>query len=266
MDFLIEKVIDAVLEASGLKEKIGRSEKVIRLKKRFKLDSVESLAEFDDVYAYAVVEYAFDEIGQLKPPALIEFFKRKDVRDVFQTAYRQNDRVDWLNKGQEIAQFQLGGQLTHLDPRQELGIFATVFVSVVQQTQSPKEVRQEQQITYIHRQLEGMAEQQRLTLEAVNQNVGQLMGSEQSLLPAAAQESKAAGLAHEIGEWFKVLGYDRDPDYEVWEAGYFEWAIDFPVTRRKMSRTLVRGVAGEVDMADLQAFAQAIDSAGADEG
>ncbi|MEL7227728.1 MAG: hypothetical protein AAGL17_23585, partial [Cyanobacteria bacterium J06576_12] len=111
-----------------------------------------------------------------------------------------------------------------------------------------------------------MAEQQRLTLEAVNQNVGQLMGSEQSLLPAAAQESKAAGLAHEIGEWFKVLGYDRDPDYEVWEPEYFEWAIDFPVTRRKMSRTLVRGVAGEVDMADLQAFALAIESAGADEG
>ena len=63
-----------------------------------------------------------------------------------------------------------------------------------------------------------------------------------------------------------MLGYDRDPDYEVWEPEYFEWAIDFPITRRRTSRILVRGVAGEVDMADLQAFAQAIEAVGADEG
>ncbi|MEM9092011.1 MAG: hypothetical protein AAGC93_25155 [Cyanobacteria bacterium P01_F01_bin.53] len=42
MDFLID-VANAVLDASGLKEKAGRSELVIRLKQRFGIADIESL-------------------------------------------------------------------------------------------------------------------------------------------------------------------------------------------------------------------------------
>jgi hypothetical protein len=49
MDFLIEKAVDAVLEASGLKDTMGRSERMIRLKQRLGLDEVESLTAFEDV-------------------------------------------------------------------------------------------------------------------------------------------------------------------------------------------------------------------------
>ncbi len=277
MDFLIEKLIDGLLEASGIGDKVNSNEQVVRLKEKLGLNSPESLTTFEAVYAYAVYEYAWGKksereagiVGLRKPRVLVNFFKRKDVRDVFQSAYAENAPKVWLEKGQAIAQFQLKDhqdQLAGLDPKQELGIFATVFVGVIKETRSPKEIRQEQQLNSIQNQLRVQAEQQRLTLEAINQSVGQLMGAEQSLLPAAAQESRAAGLAYEISEWFEVLGYDRDPEYEVWEPEYFEWAIDFPITRRRMSRTLVRGVAGEVSMADLQAFAKAIASVGADEG
>ena len=117
------------------------------------------------------------------------------MRDVFQTAYGENNPRGWLEKGQAIAQFQLKDQLAELDPKQELGIFATVFISVVKQTRSPKEIRQEQQLNSIQQQLRVQSEQQRLTLEAINQNVGQLMGAEQSLLPAAAQESRGGGVS-----------------------------------------------------------------------
>ena len=64
MGFLIEKVIediiDAGLEISGIKDAVGRNERLMRLRKNLKLDSVESLDTFEDVYAYAVMEYAVD--------------------------------------------------------------------------------------------------------------------------------------------------------------------------------------------------------------
>ncbi|MGB7087604.1 MAG: NACHT domain-containing protein, partial [Phormidesmis sp.] len=267
MDFLIE-VVNAVLEASGVKERVGRSEQVIRLKQRFGLDDIEALSKFEDVYAYALVEYAFDADGRCKPDALIAFFKLKEVRDVFQSAYRQNDPAAWLQKGQAIARYKLSDRLPQLDPQRELGTFAAVFFEVVNQTRSPKEIRQEQKLDSLARSLQTIQAQiqQLPSLEAINQTVSQLAGKETSALPAAARESNAAALAHRLGEWFAVLEYERVPDYEVWEQDYFEWAIDFPVTRRRVSRTLVRGVAGAVEMADLQDFASAIETAGADEG
>lgn len=59
MDFILN-VVNALLEGTGVKEKLGRNEQVIRLKQRFGLSDIESLTKFDDVYAYALVEYAPD--------------------------------------------------------------------------------------------------------------------------------------------------------------------------------------------------------------
>ena len=93
MDLPIIEAIDAVLEISGIKDKIARNERMIKLKQRFNLDDPESLAKFEDIYAYAVVAYAVDEEGRCKPRALVEFFKRKDVRDVFRSAFGQKDGI-----------------------------------------------------------------------------------------------------------------------------------------------------------------------------
>ena len=267
MDFILT-VVSALLEGTGVKEKVGRSEQVIRLKQRFGLSDIESLTKFDDVYAYALVEYVFDEEGQRKPDALIQLFKAKEVRDVFRIAYRENDAVGWLQKGEAIALHKLGNQLPGVDPQRELGIFAALFIEIVKQTRSPKEIRQEQKLDSLQQSLQQVqARMQRMpSLEAVNQLVNQLAGVETLALPAAAENSSAADLARQLGEWFEVLDYDRDKDYEVWAANYFEWIINFPVGRRRVSRTLVRGVSGEVGMADLQAFQQAVENAGADEG
>ncbi|MEM1256437.1 MAG: NACHT domain-containing protein [Cyanobacteria bacterium P01_H01_bin.21] len=271
-DSIIEKVIDAVLETSGIKEKVGRNECVIRLLQHFELDDIESLTKFEDVYAYALVQYAFDDIGQCKPRQLIEFFKAKEVREVFQAAYRQNDPGGWLRKGEEIAHFRLGNKLLDLNPRRELAIFAGVFMELVRQTSSVKEIRAEQKqqtrFNRLQKQLQDIQTQiQHLpSLDAINHKVNQLAGTEVLALPEVAQMSNAIDLAHQLGEWFEVLDYDRDPDYEVWNTNYFEWIIDFPLTRRKVSRTLVRGVAGEVGISDLQDFQKRIETTGVNEG
>jgi hypothetical protein len=214
---LILNVVNAVLEGTGIKEKLGRSEQVIRIKQRWGLDDVESLTKFEDVYAYALVEYAFDEAGVRKPEALIKLFRMKAVQDVFRTAYRENDGTLWLKKGEAIAQHQLGDQLLGLDPQRELGIFAALFIEIVKQTRSAKEIRQEQKLDSLQRSLQQVqAQLQQLpSLEAVNQLVNQLAGVERLALPAAAQNSAATDLAHRLGEWFDVLDYDRDEAYEV---------------------------------------------------
>ena len=134
MGFLGEKVIDmaidAVLEASGVKDKVNRNQHVIRLWQKFGLDDLESLVAFEDIYAYAVVEYAFDEQGQRKPESLVRFFKTKAVRDLFQAAYQDNDPKGWLRKGEDIAQFELAQKLPNIDPRLELANFAAVFIGI----------------------------------------------------------------------------------------------------------------------------------------
>ena len=272
MDFLIEKVLDFALEASGLKEKVGRSEQIIRLKEKFGLQDIESLTKFEDIYIHAVVTYAFDDEGLCKPRALVEFFKRKDVRDVFRVAFAENNPRDWLEKGQAIAQHNLGNQLPEIDPKRELSEFAVVFVNLVKQTRSPKEIRQEQKLDSIEKGMRSLQTQmQNLpSLEAMNQLVMQLSGVDRPALPAAtAQNSEAAMLARELGEWFEVLDhieYNRDSDSEVWEDDYFEWTIRLRLTRRRSVCVLVRGVAGEVSMADLKSFQISVEKNRADEG
>ncbi|MFK8183734.1 MAG: NACHT domain-containing protein [Phormidesmis sp.] len=277
MDFPLVNFFNVLLEVSGVKEKVARSEQVIRLKQRFGIADIESLNKFEDVYAYALVEYAFDEEGLGKPRELVEFFKLKAVRDVFRVAYRDSNPAGWLGKGQAIAQYELGDKLpASIDPKRELGVFAAVFLEVVRGSRSPKENLQAQELEKLRgemgRSLQAIQTQlqQLPTLEAINQQVNQLSGassaSQTLALPAAAQNSNAVDLAHRLGEWFEVLDYDRDPDYEEWTTDYFEWMINFPLGRRKVSRTLVRGVAGVVEMADLQDFARAVERAGADEG
>lgn len=72
MDFVIN-VINAVLEVSGVKGQVARSEYVLNLRKKFGLDSISQEATFEDVYAFAVMEYATNEEGLCKPRALVEF-------------------------------------------------------------------------------------------------------------------------------------------------------------------------------------------------
>lgn len=136
MNLPIIEVLDAVLEISGVRDRSARHEQVIRLKRRFGLVDLESLTKFEDVYAYAVVEYAVGEESGEKPRELVAFFKRKEVREVFRSAYQQDDKWAWLNKGREIARYQLKG-LPEVDAARELSLFAGVFLQVLQGTRSP---------------------------------------------------------------------------------------------------------------------------------
>ncbi len=267
----IDKVVDAIFESA--KEKLGRDERIIRLLKQFGLDDLEALKKFEDVYAYALVEYGFDEVGLCKPELLIEFFKLKEVRDLFQAEFNDNSPRGWLSKGEEIAQFHLDGKLSAdwagFEPRRELSLFAVAFIKTLKATRSTREVLEDQKLDSLQKQIQQMMQQIKAlpSQDAINQMVGQLAGVKQPALPAGAEESEAADLARRLGDWFEALDYDRDDSYEeVWAADYFEWMISFQITRRRSSRTLVRGVAGEIGLDDLADFQRVIKETGADEG
>ena len=266
MNFPIDKVFELLFEVSGLKDIVRRDERIIYIRRRLGLTDLESLDTFKDVYAYALVEYAFDDNGNRKPQALISLFRTKEIRTLFESAYRDHNPKLWLEKGQAIAQYKLEDKLPGINPKQEIGIFATVFLKVLKLTQSPKEVRLEEKITKLQQQTLLHSEMQKLTLEALNQKVSQLAGVEKLTLPKAARTSDAADLAHQLSRWFDVLEYQRLSEHEVWETDYFEWMIEFPIGRRRVSRTLVRGVAGVVETADVQDLQVSIAKTKADEG
>ena len=60
---MLEKIIEVLLKVSGVEEKLRRNERVLRILKQFNLDPEHPPSDFSDVYAYALVEYAFDEGG-----------------------------------------------------------------------------------------------------------------------------------------------------------------------------------------------------------
>ena len=154
MDLSILELLDKVLEISGVKEKALRSEQVIQLKERFGLTDFEALEKFEDVYAYAVVEYSLGDGESPKPKTLVALFKTKEMRETFAAAYRENKPGDWVEKGQKIAEYRLRDTpLEGVDPRVEIGVFATAFFEVLGKTRSPKEVQLDQKLTSLQKSI-----------------------------------------------------------------------------------------------------------------
>ena len=69
-----------------IKEKILRSQTVIKLLQQFNLDPEHPPADFSGVYAYALVEYG---IGKPKP--LLQLFLQEAIKQAFRTALDHNN-------------------------------------------------------------------------------------------------------------------------------------------------------------------------------
>ena len=69
-----------------IKEKIQRSETVIKLLKQFNLDPEHPLPDFSGVYAYTLVEY-----GVGKPKPLLELFRLEEIKQAFRKAFDHNN-------------------------------------------------------------------------------------------------------------------------------------------------------------------------------
>ena len=273
---ILGRVFDLLLKATQAEEKILRSEAVIRILKAVKLDPDHPPMEFDGIYSYSLVEYAYDDQGRRKHHALIRLFRTETVKQAFRRALDNNAPEEWLAAvANQIEQGDLGRELRELGyvAETELITFARVFLELVKRSRMPKEVVTEQKLDSLQKQMQQMQQQlQQLPFAEIQQGVTQLVGTLNLALPAAQDsnsdrsECRAAPLAQQLQDWFEVLGYGFEKGHEVWSTSYFEFIITIPVRRKRYDRIVVRGIAGEADLADVQALAQVVNIQKADEG
>ncbi|WGV25281.1 NACHT domain-containing protein [Halotia branconii] len=264
----LDLVFNAITSIANplIKEKILRSETVIKLLQQFNLDPEHPPADFSGVYAYALVEY-----GVGKPKPLLELFRQEAIKQAFRTALDHNNPAILLSEVDAFLDaFALGDDIRslELDVRREVAEFATVFIEVAKRSRTPADVLMNQKIGSLHNRIASIQEQlDRLpTLEGIRTEIARLAAQNYPALPGSVNENqcRAIALAQQMRGWFETLGYDFEK-YEIWAEEYFEWIINIPV-RRSYDRILIRGVAGEVGLSDVMALRSSVEAQKTDEG
>ncbi|MGJ5676651.1 MAG: NACHT domain-containing protein [Nostochopsis sp.] len=281
LNSLISAITGIVNPTSLIKDKIQRSEIVIKLLKQFKLDPEHPPADFSGVYAYALVEY-----GVGKPQPVLELFREQEIKQAFRKAFDHNNPSILLSEVEAFVDAcALGDEIKtlELDIRREVAAFATVFIEVAKRSRTPADVLMNQHIGSLHKRIAIITEQlDRLpTLEGIRTEIARLAAAEDAgtqrhgdagtwrrgdagmtnLLSA----SLAIALAQQMRGWFETLNYSFEK-HEVWEDNYFEWIIHIPVRRNCFDRVLVRGIEGEAGLGDVMALRQSVETHKTDEG
>ncbi|MBU7587472.1 MAG: NACHT domain-containing protein [Nostoc sp. TH1S01] len=265
----LDLVISAITSVANplIKEKILRSETVIKLLQQFNLDPEHPPADFSGVYAYALVEY-----GVGKPKAFLELFRHETIKLAFRKALDHNNPSIVLSEVDAFLNtYSLGDEIRSLglDVRREVAAFATVFIEVAKRTRTPADVLLNQRIGSLHQRIATITEQlDRLpTLEGIRTEIARLAADSQPALPAAATENKfrAIALAQQMRGWFETLGY-RFEKYEIWDDSFFEWIINVPTRRNRYDRILIRGIEGEVGLKDVAILRSSVEQQRTDEG
>ncbi|NJK68780.1 MAG: NACHT domain-containing protein [Microcoleus sp. CSU_2_2] len=266
----LDLIIGAITSIASplIKDKLQRSETVIKLLKKFNLDPEHPLPDFSSVYAYTLVEYG---IGKPKP--ILQLFREEEIKQAFREAFDRNSPANLLKTGEAFLDtYALGDEIKDLglDIRREFAAFSAVFIAVTKRTRNPKEAFTNHQIDSVHKQI--VAVQERLdrlpTLEGIRTEIARLAVENYPALPAGNQtaaKSQGFALAQQMRGWFEILGYDFEP-YQVWEDNYFEWIIQIPVRRGRFDRILIRGIAGEAGIQDVGALRQSVETQKTDEG
>jgi predicted NACHT family NTPase len=272
LDLLIQ-AIQILTGSQMIKDKLHRSEVVIKLLKQFGLDPEHPPADFESVYQYTLVEY-----GVGKPKPCLQIFRQTEIQSLFRSALTQNNPSLWLKSGES---FLAGAAIAQevralgLDPKRELGAFAAVFIQVAKRTRTPAEVLTNHQLESLHSSVLSIVERlERLpTVEGIRTEMARLasqdlvapdQAADQAALPASAR-SRTFALAQQLQGWFETLGYQFE-SYECWEDQYFEWVIDIPVRRGRYDRILVRGIEGVVQLSDVMDLGRSVETQRADEG
>ncbi|MDZ7969246.1 MAG: NACHT domain-containing protein [Nostoc sp. DedSLP03] len=264
----LDLVFNAITSIANplIKEKILRSETVIKLLQQFNLDPEHPPADFSGVYAYALVEY-----GVGKPKPLLQLFRQEAIKQAFRTALDHNNPSILLSEVDAFLDaYTLGDDIRslELDIRREVAEFATVFIEVAKRTRTPADVLLNQKIGSLHKRIASIQEQlERLpTLEGIRTEIARLAVENYPALPGNVTENqcRAIALAQQMRGWFETLGYDFEK-YEIWAEEYFEWIIQIPV-RRSYDRILIRGVAGEIGLSDVMALRSSVEAQKTDEG
>ncbi len=269
LNSLISAITGIVNPTSLIKDKIQRSEIVIKLLKQFKLDPEHPPADFSGVYAYALVEY-----GVGKPKPFLELFRQQEIKQAFRKAFDHNNPSILLSEVEAFLDADALGEeirILELDIRREVAAFATVFIEVAKRSRTPADVLMNQHIGSLHKRIAMITEQlDRLpTLEGIRTEIARLAAQNYLALPtgetSVENKCRAIALAQQMRGWFETLNYSFEK-HEIWEDNYFEWIIHIPVRRNRFERVLVRGIEGEAGLGEVMALRQSVEAQKTDEG
>ena len=256
---LFLQAIQALTGSQFVKDKLQRSEYVIRVLKAVGIDPEHPPEDFEAVYVYALVEYGYG-----KPDVCLEIFRAAEIRSGFRRSFDENDPQGWLTSGEAfLTSSEIGEKVrsSGCEASRELAEFAAAFLKVTRRSQTPKKTLVQHQLCKIERTIDRKLERVAGQLEAIA-NPAALSPAETLTLIAAS--CRAGELALRMRSWFEVLGYHLEPT-EKWDLDYFEWVINIP-KRRGFDRVLVRGIAGEAKVHDVMGLRESVGLQRVDEG
>ncbi|WP_051470196.1 DUF4384 domain-containing protein [Fischerella sp. PCC 9605] len=150
--------VSAGAATSPIKNKLERSEIIIKALKKLGFEPEHPPADFTGVYQYALVEYGVD-----KPEPILQLFRQKEIVQAFRQAFEQNERsslpkpvedfLDWNILGDQIR------ELKKINIRQEFANFKAVFINVANRTRNPAEVIRDQKIDDLQKKLDKIQQQ-----------------------------------------------------------------------------------------------------------
>ena len=264
---LIGPLLKAI--ASIVKDPAQRHPLYIKTLKRFGLDPKHPPSDFDSVYAYTLIEYVLTD-EEDKSEALLTLFAESEIKSAFHQAFNQWDsvvwnrsieqRLDWRDFGNEWNFVGNAIRDQNVDVQREATIFFTVFLNVVRRSQTTAQHMQTMLLTNMQQELKQELRELRSQLQ---QTTEQMTGRSPNALPALP-ECEARDLAEQVDAWFQALNYGRE-SYERIELEYWEWIITIPA-RRGYDRILVRCIAGEAGIAQMQELRQIVKECKPDEG
>ncbi|MBE9114304.1 hypothetical protein IQ249_00185 [Lusitaniella coriacea LEGE 07157] len=138
--FVLDDIISELVSqsVSAVRERLNRSETVLKTLEKFKLEPDEPPEDFEGVYVYTLIEYG---IG--KPETLLKLFRHNTIKASFQEAFEQDNPYLLLEASADfVEEWALGDKLKeqNIDYRRELAEFSALFIEIAKRSRTPREV------------------------------------------------------------------------------------------------------------------------------
>lgn len=155
---MIEKVLPHVLKslARTAANSVGRTEVCIKIIKDFGWDKKNPPRGFEDIYAYSLVEYAFEDRSTY-PEELVKLLREPEIKEAFQNTLHQRDprvientlknRVNWELSGWNVTGRAVREKEIDLD--KEILAFTRIYNEVVMRSLTPQERRLYEEIVLL---------------------------------------------------------------------------------------------------------------------
>jgi len=137
-------------------EKAKRTEAVIKLLQRFKIDPDNPPTDFKSIYIYTLIEY-----GVGRPAPIVNFFRNEYVQEAFRESFYKKDPsilgneaeriIDWYKEEGKLGpiEYQLG---------REFVAFSQIFQEIVDRTRTPADVNRDKKIEEIEQKVTSILE------------------------------------------------------------------------------------------------------------